>query len=386
MNPHNASRIKNRESRIENHHSPFTMLLILALLLWLSPPQRAVLQDDPAREFYQQVKQARLSAGLPPLDWSTPLSQAAQRHAADMATNQLIDTTGSDGSTPRQRVREAGYHAWHDGLLVSEVVWVGLGSAEHALNWFRNAPEHWTLFVDSQYREMGVGYAVDAGGVHYYVVNFGARPGVLPIFINDGAETADSPQIAVSLTNEDAEPLGEGNWIGRAIDVRLNNSPDFEGIPWQPWEPLLPWVLPGIEPGDYAVYAEFRDGASRTAISEDTIRLVETDTPLPTSTPPQEEATTPTPLSTASPTPSPEITPVPITVTETLTITPALTPTPPPTEIAVLPEATPQPTWTPLPEPAPVTAPKPVDWTLWAVILLQGLAWLLGLALFLRRR
>ena len=384
MIPHNASRIKNRESRITTHHSPFTVLLILAMLLWLSPPQRAALQDNPAREFYQQVTQVRLSTGLPPLDWSTPLSQAAQRHADDMAANQLIDTTGSDGSTPRQRVREAGYHAWHDGLLVSEVIWVGLGSAEHALNWFRNAPEHWTLFVDSQYREMGVGYAADDGGVHYYVVNFGSRPNTLPIFINDGAETADSPQVAVRLTNEEAEPLGESSWIGRAIDVRLNDSPDFEGIPWQPWEPLLPWVLSGIEPGDYAVYAEFRDGAGRTAISEDTIRLLETDAPLPTPTPPPEEAGTPTPLPT--PTTTPEITPVPITVTETTTITPALTPTSPPTEIAVLPEATPHPTWTPLPEPAPVTAPKPVDWMLWAVILLQGLAWLLGLALFARRR
>ncbi len=379
-------------SPITNHQSPFTnhqlrltsLLLILAMLLWLSPPQRAALQGDPAREFYQQVNQVRLSEGLAPLDWSTPLSQAAQRHADDMAANQLIDTTGSDGSTPRQRVREAGYHAWHDGLLVSEVIWVGLGSAEHALSWFRNAPEHWTLFVGSQYREMGVGYASDDGGVHYYVVNFGSRPGTLPIFINDGAETTNSPQVAVSLTNEDAEPLGKDNWIGRAIDVRLNDSPDFEGIPWQPWEPLLPWVLPGIEPGDYAVYAEFRDGAGRTAISEDTIRLLETDTPLPTPTPSQEEIATPTPSPT--PMPPPDVTPVPITVTETITITPTLTPTPAPTEIAVLPEATPHPTWTPLPEAAPVTASKPVDWTLWAVILLQGLAWLLGLALFARRR
>ncbi len=93
----------------------------------------------------------------------------------------------------------------------------------------------------------------------------------------------------------------------------------------------------------------------------------------------------PTPSPTPTPS-SPDVTPVPITVTETITITPALPPTPPPTEIASLPEATPHPTWTPLPEAAPAIAAKPVDWTLWAVILLQGLAWLLGLALFARRR
>ena len=291
-------------------------------------------QDDPAGEFYQLLNQARLDAGLAPLGFSTLLAQAAQRHAEDISQLGQATSEGSDGSTYRQRIREAGYRAWNDGLLTSEVNWMGLGDAADAVNWFRNNAEQWELLTDPRYREVGIGYDEDADGVRYFVITLGSRPGVLPIFINDGAETTDSPQVAVRLTNEQAEPLGEGAWIGKAIEVRLNDTPEFDEAPWQPWEPLLPWQLASTEPGSHAVYVEYRDGAGRTAVAEDTIRLVApgeappTPTPLlitepltPTATIPPEEteeadgANTPTPSPTAGAT---EETLVPLTPTATL--------------------------------------------------------------------
>ena len=363
--------------------------LFLGTLLWSSTGfSMAQSADDPARLLRQLINQARLDEGLPPLAASTLLKNAAQRHAEDMAENGRIDQVGSDGSTYQQRIREAGYRAWDNGLLVNESIWAGLGTAENALNWFQEQPERWAMFVDPRFREVGVGYARDTQGINYFTIDFGSRPGVLPIFINDGAEVTESPQVALRLTNEQAEPLGEGARIGEAIEVRVSNSPDFDGEPWQPWESLIPWTLEGTEPGSYAVYVQFRDGAGRTTISEDTIRLVspgeaptaaplpETTaapdvTPLPTSTP-QETGAEPEPT-------APPSTPMPT----------AAAGTPLPTQPSVdTPEsaATPMPTWTPLPTETWVESNGGTDWSLLTVFVLQGVALFLGLPLFLRRR
>jgi hypothetical protein len=367
------------------------------MLLWLLlvgaglrfAPRPVVAQEGPAARFYALVSQARLNEGLAPLEASTLLGQAAQRHADDIAARGTATHEGSDGSTYQQRIRETGYRAWNDGLMVNETYWLGLGTPMDALVWFHKDPASWELFTDPRYREIGVGYAEDDQGVHYFVITFGARPGVLPIFINDGAEVTDSPSVAVRLTNEAAVPLGEGAWMGRAIEVRLSNSPDFSGTPWQPWGALLPWALEGTEPGVYSVYVEFRDGADRTTISEDTIRLVApgevppTPTPLPPLPPPASGDRTPTG------TPPP----LPTSPSGTLPDTPSGTPTssdlPPSPTVPTLSRTTltPQPTWTPL----PILTEEPVettnrDWPLFVALGLQVLALILGAAAFLRRR
>ena len=356
---------------------PISLSIALCLCLSLCLSPAAAAQTDPATELYQLINQVRLNAGLTPLAKSTLLQQAAQRHADDLMQKGTAIHAGSDGSNYQQRIREAGYRAWNDGLLVNEAIWLGLGSPSDAAKWLLSDPEAHAMFLEQPYREMGVGYAADDQGIHYLVVTFGARPGVLPIFINDGNDVTDSPQIAVRLTNEQAEPFGEGTWIGKAIEVRLNNSPDFTGVTWQPWEPLLPWMLADTTPGDYAIYVEFRDGANRTTISEAVVRLVVPGEAPPTPTPPGDLGL---PLGTLTPTP--DDTPVSATPT----------PTPP---VSHAPESTPtvsgtlQATWTPLPSALDEDETAPAANTRWPITLalaLQGVALLLGIAAFLRRK
>lgn len=373
-----------------------TRLWLALLLLGFVAVTPAAAQDDPAGEFYQLLNQARLDAGLAPLGFSTLLAQAAQRHAEDISQLGRATSEGSDGSTYRQRIREAGYRAWNDGLLTSEVNWMGLGDAADAVNWFLANAEQWERLSDPHYREVGIGYAEDADGVRYFVITLGSRPGVLPIFINDGAEATDSPQVAVRLTNEEAEPLGEGAWIGRAIEVRLNDAPEFDDAPWQPWEPLLPWQLTSTEPGRHAVYVEYRDGAGRTAVAEDTIRLVApgevppTPTPLmitdpltPTETiPPAEGSEGADEEGDAAPPTPTDAVEAPVLLTPTAALPPSGTEpetAQPPTQI------TPRPTWTPLPTEGPVVERAPTDWPLVTAVVLQAAALLLGFAAFLRR-
>ena len=358
----------------------FALCVLVLSILLAELPQSAALQTNPADEFYESVNRIRLRAGLAPLGQSTLLTRAAQRHVDDVAQRGTASHQGSDDSTYQQRIREAGYRAWNDGLFVNETFWLGLGTAVDALTWFRNRPEEWALFTDPRYREMGVGYAEDGQGVRYFVITFGSRPGVLPIFVNEGAEVTDSPQVAVRLSNEEAEPLGEGSWIGKAIEVQLSNTPSFDGVPWQPWEPLLPWLLESPEPGDYAIYVQFRDGANRTAVAEATIRLVAPGDAPPTPTPLPDIIAQPSEPLPGAPTPTSATAPITGTVIA------------PPSQVTLVPTFAPDdrevmPTWTPLPDVEVETVEaKPVDWPLIVGFLLQGLAIILGFATFLRRR
>jgi uncharacterized protein YkwD len=345
-------------------------------------------EENPALEFYARVNQARLDNGLPPYGWSDLLAAAAQRHASDLAAHRLASHTGSDGSTPRQRIAEAGYAAWGNGAVVGENFWTGYGSVQDALDWFLGDPPHRENILSSRYREIGIGVATDSEGQVYYVLDFGARPNVLPVFINDGAPTAESPQVAIRLTNEDAYPQGEGSaYMGRAVEVRLSNTPDFSGASWQSWEPLLPWTL-SAEPGEHWVYVQFRDGAGRTAGSADSIILVLPGTtpapPAPTDTPTPEPTVAPSPM----PSPSPSPTPLP---TESAQASPSPTPgavaSPPPPTPTLYRAATrtPFPTWTPLPAVAARTGGGS-DRLLGLLFGLEGFAIVLGIYLALRRR
>jgi hypothetical protein len=382
-------------------------ILMLVLCLAAAALPVSAQEADPVVTWQVVINQARLDEGLSPYGFSSLLTAAAQRHADDVAARGFTDPgdvhKGSDGTHEQQRITEAGYAAWtwsSGEPIVDENVWSGYGTIQDALAFFLGDPPHRQNILSTVYREIGVGVATDAAGRVYYVLDFGVRPNVLPIFINDGAASTADPQIAIRLTNEEARPEGQGaTFMGRAIEIRISDAPDFDDQPWQAWGALVPWTLPDV-PGEYTVYVQFRDAASRTAASADTIVLSEGTTGTPASV-----SSTSTPSPTATPIP-PTATPIPPTATPPPTVAPTAAATPAPTATptpealptvaptatspgpaALSSGATPFPTWTPLPTAAPPpqsSAPVPA-WALPVVLGLQGLALVLGIAFVLWR-
>jgi len=55
------------------------------------------------------IERANAKVGLPPLVLDGRLTESALRHALDMATNNFLEHTGSDGSTSSERAFDAGY-------------------------------------------------------------------------------------------------------------------------------------------------------------------------------------------------------------------------------------------------------------------------------------
>jgi uncharacterized protein YkwD len=117
----------------------------------------------------------RSQNNLAALPVNAQLSQAAQRHANDMACNQLFYHNGSDGSTPDSRVAATGYNA-------SDVTENVYGSyppltGQGVISWWatdQTDPRHNQNLLTTQYTEIGVGYAF-FNNYGYYVIVF-AKP------------------------------------------------------------------------------------------------------------------------------------------------------------------------------------------------------------------
>jgi len=118
------------------------------------------------------INSARTAAKLPPLAIDGTLSAAAQGHSVDMACNNYLSHTGSDGSMIADRLTRAGYNT---GNGFTEII--AIGTPNDAMRQWKDDAGHWDTVVASGPTIMGIGYAYNAksdfGG--YFTVDFGSR-------------------------------------------------------------------------------------------------------------------------------------------------------------------------------------------------------------------
>ncbi|MDH3237822.1 MAG: CAP domain-containing protein [Deltaproteobacteria bacterium] len=124
--------------------------------------------DSIRQEFLDAVNQARSvdrmcgASSYPAASavaWSDVLAMAAYLHSEDMATNNFFSHTGSDGSTPGERITREGYDWWRYGEniavgypTVSAVMQAWLDSEGHCRNIMNSAfAEIGAAFVEGQY-------------------------------------------------------------------------------------------------------------------------------------------------------------------------------------------------------------------------------------------
>jgi uncharacterized protein YkwD len=121
----------------------------------------------------QLVNQERSRAGCPALTINSSLMSAAQGHSQDMATNNFMAHTGSNGSSPWDRIRAAGYIYSRAG----ENVAAGYASANAVMEGWMGSPGHRGNILNCEFREIGVGYATNTRSDYgtYWTQNFGTR-------------------------------------------------------------------------------------------------------------------------------------------------------------------------------------------------------------------
>jgi uncharacterized protein YkwD len=121
------------------------------------------------------TNQFRAQNGLAPLTLNSKLSEAAQTHSQNMATQDFFSHTGKDGSSMGDRVSNAGY----DWRTVAENIAAGQRTPSEVVTSWINSPGHRANMLNTTIKEIGVGYfflAEDTGTTNYnayWTQNFG---------------------------------------------------------------------------------------------------------------------------------------------------------------------------------------------------------------------
>ena len=98
---------------------------------------------------------------------------AARVQSKDMGTHDFMDHTGSDGSTPWQRMNNAGY-AW---TQAAENVAAGQATPAAVVDSWMNSPGHCNNLMAEGLTHLGVGYfyAPSSTYKHYWTQDFGRQ-------------------------------------------------------------------------------------------------------------------------------------------------------------------------------------------------------------------
>jgi uncharacterized protein YkwD len=114
----------------------------------------------------------RAAAGVAPVALDARLNKAAQAHAAEMAARQQMTHTGANGSNAGTRITAAGYTwtTWGENVAAGQ-----RNSTEAVRAWMNSAP-HRRHLLSTSFVHIGIGRAVGANGVIYWVLDL-AAPG-----------------------------------------------------------------------------------------------------------------------------------------------------------------------------------------------------------------
>jgi uncharacterized protein YkwD len=98
------------------------------------------------------INKARDEVGRPALTLNADLAEAARRHSLDMACNNFMKHSGSDGSWTGDRVTDAGY----TDPYYLEILAIGL--PQDAMNQWKIEKADWSAVLNSRVTDIGVGY------------------------------------------------------------------------------------------------------------------------------------------------------------------------------------------------------------------------------------
>jgi len=163
---------------------PHSLLVMLALVLTAcAPPPAAIAPGGQqvyritAREADQipfrtldSVNSLRAASGLSPLELDAALTSAALTHSRDMSSQNRPWHFGSDGSSPLDRIRRAGYFGPLRGENISETYETEL---ETLAAWMEQADTR-DVILDAQARKMGIAWHQEDNGKIWWTLVTGA--------------------------------------------------------------------------------------------------------------------------------------------------------------------------------------------------------------------
>jgi len=108
----------------------------------------------------------RQQHGLASLIWSEELARAARTHSRDLATSNTFSHTGTDSTTPEQRVQATGKTM----RFLGENICGGRNSPEAAIMDWMNSPGHRVNILNPDAVYLGVGFAYSENSRYRFYV------------------------------------------------------------------------------------------------------------------------------------------------------------------------------------------------------------------------
>jgi uncharacterized protein YkwD len=127
-----------------------------------------------AEEVIRLVNVERAKVKLAALTNQSQLEQAAQAHSVDMGCNFFMSHTGSDGSTPFDRIDYFGYvYSW-----AGENVAAGYTTPAAVMAGWMASKTHKANILNANFTEIGIGYVYNSGDTtnryyHYWTMVLG---------------------------------------------------------------------------------------------------------------------------------------------------------------------------------------------------------------------
>ena len=168
------------------------LAFLFALIIAGAIAPAAFAYDSEETAFLGLINNYRAQNGLPGLTLSNSLSNAARGHSADMAIRNYFSHTGSDGSSPWDRIRAAGYSY---NTYLGENIAAGYPGAQANFDAWRNSPPHNANMLSANFRAIGIGRYYVPGSTYgwYWTTDFGGVPdGNSPPGVNIPAPTGSS--------------------------------------------------------------------------------------------------------------------------------------------------------------------------------------------------
>jgi hypothetical protein len=199
----------------------------------------------------------------------------------------------SDGKNLEKVLEDKGYPQYSDGYVADLMVLTGNFDPTNVLStWYKNrqakgylsrkmAREGSTVpppIFSFDYREIGIAYALDTTTTiprHFYVLVFGAQPGVLPALITERnnkyliTDTITSPDVTLYINSEYSHDDGDGNSIGEVKWIRITDQPEKMTCPtgeengWAAYRTAVFRSLTG-DYGKKTLYIQLCDASGRT--------------------------------------------------------------------------------------------------------------------------
>ncbi|SOD91218.1 CAP domain-containing protein [Streptomyces sp. Ag109_G2-15] len=120
-----------------------------------STPKPTATASGVAARIVALVNAERGKVGCAALTLNATLTKVAQAHSQDMAAHQNMSHTGSDGSSPGDRITSAGYN-WS---TYGENVAYGYSTPEQVMAGWMSSPGHRANILNCSFKEIGVGLA-----------------------------------------------------------------------------------------------------------------------------------------------------------------------------------------------------------------------------------